>query len=218
MGAFPELEPRARDAFGVVGGNPSGRGVVVHALTDAPGRTRPAAARLWARVATHLAAGHRLRRAATCSDAILTPGGRVEHAEGEAKNGIHRTALRDAARAIERARGKIRRANPEEALGLWRSLVAGQWTLVEQLDCDGRRYLFARRNSPEVRAWPDLTDRERQVVAYAAEGHAHKMIAYELGIGVSTVGSHLKHAATKLGVKTRLELVHAYKRRTMSPR
>ncbi len=59
-----------------------------------------------------------------------------------------RAALGEGARSMDRARGKMRRTEPEEALALWRSLIAGQWTLVEQLDTDGRCYLFARRNAP----------------------------------------------------------------------
>ncbi len=54
-----------------------------------------------------------------------------------------------------------------------------------------------------------LSARERQVLAYAKLGHHNKLIAYELGIGSSTVRVLLARAAAKLGVRTRRELLHA---------
>jgi DNA-binding CsgD family transcriptional regulator len=213
------LEPqnaRARDAVGIVGGNPSGHGVVVHALKGARTRLGRSERRLWTCVAAHLASGYRLRLGESPMEAVVTPAGRVDHAQGAATGASERGALGEAARAMDKARGRMRRAEPAEALTLWQALVAGQWSLLEQIDSDGRRYFFAKRNAPEVRPWGDLTEREREVLAYAAEGHAHKMIAYELGIGVPTVSHHLAHAARKLGVPSRLDLVRLYRRRDTS--
>jgi DNA-binding CsgD family transcriptional regulator len=210
---FAELSDEARDAIGVVAGNPAGQGVVLHALRRKPLRLKPSERRLWTCVAAHLASAYRLRLREPSTEAVVSPSGRVEHAEGAATGAVQRAALGEAARAMDKARGKMRRAEPEEALALWRGLVAGQWSLVEQIDSDGRRYLFARRNAPEVCAWRDLTERERQVLAYSAEGHGHKMIGYELGIGLSTVAAHLKSAARKVGAKTRVEVVRMYMRR-----
>ncbi len=210
---FTQLSPDARDAIGIVAGNPSGQGVVLHALRRAPLRLKPTERRLWTCVAAHVASAHRLRLREPTTEAVVTPSGRVEHAEGAATGVVERAALGEAARAMDKARGKMRRAEPAEALALWRGLVAGQWSLVEQIDSDGRRYLFARKNAPEVCAWCDLTERERQVLAYAAEGHGHKMIGYELGISLSTVAAHLKSAARKVGAKTRIDIVRLYRRR-----
>jgi hypothetical protein len=54
-----------------------------------------------------------------------------------------------AAKAIDRARSRAR-SNEDEALELWQGLVAGRWSLVEQFDSDGRRFLVARKNDPVV--------------------------------------------------------------------
>jgi DNA-binding CsgD family transcriptional regulator len=114
--------------------------------------------------------------------------------------------MRDAAVAIDRARGKLRRVDVDEALGEWKGLVDGRWSLVDKFDRDGKRFVLARRNEPGVRTLSPLSDRERQVVAYVALGHSNKLIAYELGIADSTVRVLVARAARKLGARTREEL------------
>ncbi len=161
---------------------------------------------LWTRISAHLANGYRLRRRAVAAEALLTTSGKTVHAEGHAKVAQSREALRVAALGIEKARGKLRR-RPEEAVVSWRALVAARWSLVDQFESDGKRYLVARANAPTADGPPTLTEREKQVLAYASLGHATKIIAYELGVSASTVRVLLHRAARKLGVTTREELV-----------
>jgi DNA-binding CsgD family transcriptional regulator len=52
-----------------------------------------------------------------------------------------------------------------------------------------------------------LTKREAQVARLAAQGHASKAIALQLGIGERTVESHIAAIYQKLGARTRLELM-----------
>ncbi|HEX4446126.1 MAG TPA: LuxR C-terminal-related transcriptional regulator, partial [Polyangiaceae bacterium] len=162
----------------------------------------------WRRVSAHIAAGLRLctKMAAgpaalspETAEAVLTSSGRIEHATDTATPRAARDALQLGVRAIERARGPLRRSDPDEAIEVWRGLIAGRWSLVDHYDSDGRRYIVAHRNDP---ATPDpraLTERERQVVAYAALGQSNKLIAYELGLSPSTVGVLLARARAKLG-------------------
>src|SRR5512143_2854719 len=75
------------------------------------------------------------------------------------------------------ARRRVVRADPDEALQLWRGLVDGTWSLVDHHDTDGKRYLLARRNQPGVREPTALTQNERSVLAFAAMGHQNKYIA-----------------------------------------
>ena len=170
----------------------------------------------WQRVAAHVCAGFRLRRkietmrGAATEEAILSPSGKVEHATGDATEAGNRRAFREAVLSAERSRGSLRKKAPEEALELWRGLVSGRWTLLDRFESDGRRYLVAHRNDPEVPDPRALTDRERQVVGYAVLGQSNKMIAYNLGIATSTVGVLLGRAAAKLGVKSRAELLATY--------
>lgn len=194
--------------------DPAGRGCIIGAPLPAVGATPGAVRRLWDRLAAHLAAGLRLRaelRGAAGplegAEAILTPGGRVEHAADAAKSRDARERLREAVRRVDRARGRLRRSDPGEALELWRGLVSGRWSLVDHFEGGGRRFVVARRNDPAVPDPRALGLRERQVVWYASLGHANKLIGYELGLSTSCVATHLSRAMAKLGVATRADLI-----------
>jgi DNA-binding NarL/FixJ family response regulator len=201
------------DGVGLAAMNPTGRGVCITGVIREPFDIKRRDVAMWSRVAAHIATAHRLREArAGAPEAVLTPGGRVDHAEEAAKSKSARDALSTLARGIDRARAKLRRSDPEEATAIWHALAAGRWSLTDHFDHDGRRYLVARRNEPEARAWQNLTTRERQVVAYAAMGHSNKHIAYELGLAPSSIAICLSRAARKVGARSRVELIAAYNR------
>jgi len=203
------------DAFGILGSEPSGEGIAVVAHAATTKRPRATERRLWTMVAVHVAAAYRIvRKRAASVDAVLRADGRVEHAEDPAKTHDARVSLRRAAKAIDRARGRLRHASPREAIELWRGLVNGTWSLVDHVDSDGKRFIFAKRNAPDLRPWRTLSPREQQVLAYAAEGHPHKLIGYELGISESTSARHLASAARKVGARSRVELLQAYRATT----
>lgn len=171
----------------------------------------------WQRVAAHLTAGLRLRRALAAretrheelhtADAVLETDFSVAHASDRAAPALE--ALREFAREVDRSRGRLRKDAPDEALALWRGLCDGTWSLVDHVDSDGRRYMVARHNEPAVAADRALTPREQQVVAFVAMGHADKLVAYELGLAESTVQSHLSSAMRKMGIPSRAELIRA---------
>jgi DNA-binding CsgD family transcriptional regulator len=168
------------------------------------------------RVAAHIGAGARLRTASTTAksdpsadaDAVLSPSGRVHHARHGAQSRAARDALREATRAVDRARAKDR--GSEEALDLWQGLVQGRWSLVDHFDTDGRRYVIARKNDPEVRDPRALTRRERQVLAYSALGHSLKAIAYSLGLAVPTISIHRTRAMRKLGLRSQADVARLF--------
>jgi DNA-binding CsgD family transcriptional regulator len=204
-----------RDTLGLIGEDPSGKGCLIvvplRRVYSPPNRE----ADVWSRVAAHIASGLRLRRAADEAafdepEAIVSPSGRIEHASGPAKSREALAAIARAARAMDRARGKLRRRDPDEAISIWRGLVVGRWSLVDSFDYGGRRHLIARRNDVTTPAWKALTARERQIVAYAALGHSNKLIAYELGLSLSTVAMHLSRAAARVGARSRVELITTY--------
>jgi DNA-binding CsgD family transcriptional regulator len=196
--------------------DPSGLLVLIGApMPDTRWPSRREAA-TWTRIAAHIAAGARLRAVADAktpsmeeADAVLSPSGALEHARPPAQGREAREALRRAARAIDRARTKSR-SDEDAALDAWQGLVAGRWSLVDRFDSDGRRYLVARRNDPDVPDPRALTRRERQVLAYAAMGHPLKLVAYSLGLSVSTIALHRARAMRKLGLRSQAEVVRLF--------
>jgi DNA-binding CsgD family transcriptional regulator len=206
-----------RDFLGVLSLDPSGHAIWLGAPTP---DTRPPTRHdctLWGRIAAHISAGARLRRTVarlrgpdlSTGDAVLSASGAVEHAESCAQGRSARESLRRAALCIDRARGKAR-GNQDAALDLWRGLVAGRWSLVEQFDHDGRRYLVAHRNDPEVEDPRGLTLRERQVLAYMAAGDSLKLTAYTLGLSISSVFRHRETAMRKLGLTCHAEVARLF--------
>jgi len=198
-----------RDMMGITAASPDRRGLVFGFALPSARRPTATERRRWTKVAAHAAAGHRLRNQLARSvapEAVLRPDGRIEHAELAAKPAAARETLRSAARSVDRARSRLRREDPDGALELWKGLIGGRWSLVDHFEKDGRRYLVARRNEPDVQAAPTLTRREAQVAGYAALGHGNKLIAYELGLSVSTVATHLSAAQHKLGLRSRVDL------------
>ena len=167
---------------------------------------------LWSRVTAHLRAGYRasLRYGETFegADAVLDVSGRVLDARGLAEDSNGREALRQAALRAERARGRRRRAQADE-FELWPALVAGRWTLIERFDTDGRRYLLARRNEPDVQKHVKLSAREREVISRVLLSQPNKLIAHELLVSEATVSEHLKTALAKLNLRSLSELREA---------
>ncbi len=202
----------ARDMIGVVGVDPTGFGLGIGALLHATRDATRQEVRRWSRVAAHLAAGFRLRRtlASRTVDAVVTPAGKIEHAEEAAKSRGALEALRQAALDVDRARGRLRREDSDDAIETWRGLISGRWTLLDQFESDGKRYLVARQNDPEAMFPPNLTQRERQVLLYRVLGHPLKLIAYELGLSTSTISSTLGSALRKLGVQSVADVIRMF--------
>jgi DNA-binding CsgD family transcriptional regulator len=202
------------DARFVNATDPSHFAVGLIAPTGTLKRMTPREIHSWRRLSAHISTGlrmHRLRTSLSAMrdstlEAVMRPDGRVEHAEGPARDVEARTALQQGVLAQERARGPLRREDSEGALTLWEGLVAGRWSLVDQFDSDGRRYLVAHRNDPDAPDVRGLTLRERQVVAYAAAGHPNKVIAYELGLTTSTIAGHLAQARAKLALPSAVSM------------
>lgn len=201
-----------QDMFAVNAFDPSGIGVWIGAPLARRHRVADDERASWSRIAAHVATAFRLRRRVKAVEAIVSPRGETVHAEGEATRIAARKKLRAAALAIEHSRGALRKKDASEAVVNWRALVSGRWSLVDQFESDGRRYLVARTNDPKPSGPEVLTARERQVLAYAVLGHENKLIAYELGISASTVRVLLSRAARKLDVTTRAQLVAAFKK------
>jgi DNA-binding CsgD family transcriptional regulator len=206
-------------AWALVAGDPRKRAVAVvfpaHDKFD-PDLPFPKG-RVLGLAAAHLGAALRLRELAApvadtdaVTESILTPSGKVLDATGTAQEKPARESLVEAVVRREKARGKLRRVNADEAAAQWSVLVSGRWSVVDFVDRDGKRLLLARKNpvaGPDVAA---VTAEERDVVWLATHGHSRKYIAYELGLSVAQVGRRLATAMRKLKVDSRRDLLRRF--------
>lgn len=212
MGLEPEwllkLWPGFRHAWAVLGADPAAdRWVSVGLWTTEP-RVPPRLHHTLTCISAHIAAGLRLRCSTEGHEAVLDQRGRLlDGTEGAVRA---RRALSEAVMRMESARGALRRTSPLEAARLWEAMLLGRWTLVEHAESDGKRFILAKRNPPQIGAVGALQSHELQVAAYAALGHSNKLIGYELGIAPSTVATHLSSAIRKLGLRTRDQLVQVF--------
>jgi len=74
------------------------------------------------------------------------------------------------------------------------------------------------RNEPARDVASTLTDRQRAAVALAALGYGNKQIAYALGLTATAVAMLLARARVATGIRTRAELVRAFKQSLAEPR
>jgi len=215
----------AHDAIGITALDTDGRGI--HLMAASPeikvltGRERS----LWRMLAAHLCAGLRLRtkpptRAESLprgAEAVIDPTKfEIRDAAQTADDAPTLEAMRTAAARVDRARGRLRKTDPDRALKIWQALVRGRWSMVDWFDTDERRYVLALPNPPRIRDPRGLTEREIQVAEYAALGERHKIIGYRLGLSRSAVTTALRSAMRKLGVKTQAQLVERL--RTVRPK
>jgi DNA-binding CsgD family transcriptional regulator len=195
----------------------SGRGCAIHVFAGSAMRLAETQRQVLYRIATHLATGYRLQQRLSedaepplgsggALEAVLTPLGHVEHAEGAAKDPELGRELAQAVQQRESSR-RATRYGAERALRARKGLVAARWTLLDNYVDAGRRYVVARENEPSPRGPALLSRREQQVAGLAAQGHSNKLIAYELGLAHSTVRVLITRACAKLEVSSRTELV-----------
>jgi DNA-binding CsgD family transcriptional regulator len=210
----------AKDGLGMSAFDPNGRGVYLIAPLPKVTTLTEKARERWQMLAAHFGAGYRLRRALRKdgpeavtdlplgAEAVIDPTSfRVTDAQGQAKSGDALEALREAALQVDRARGRMRESDPEQALELWKALVRGRWSTVDWFDSDGRRFVLGLPNAPNVTDPRGLTDREMQVVSYVLFGQTNKLIAYNLGLSKGRVSTLLRSAMRKVGVQTRSQLI-----------
>lgn len=95
-----------------------------------------------------------------------------------------------------------------ELIAAIRAVAAGQSVLHPAMTAEViNGYLKASRPGPGEAAYEDLTDRERQVLKFIAEGRTSKEIAQALDLSVKTVITHRTNLMQKLGLHNRADLV-----------
>jgi DNA-binding CsgD family transcriptional regulator len=207
-----------RDGLFINAMDPNGGGVYVAILLPEQTTLSSAERARWEMLGAHLTAGHRMWAAIGSVKAPSTPlpcGAEavvdpktfeVMDAAGPAKDRSTASMLRDCARRVDRARGRLRKTDPDEALQTWWALMHGRWSIVDWFDSDGRRFVLGVPNAPDLGDPRGLTEIELQVATYAALGETGKLISYRLGVTRGTVSHELNAAMRKLGVKTQAQL------------
>lgn len=94
---------------------------------------------------------------------------------------------------------------------------SSSWTVAEKFVRDGYRYRLMRQPIESSELGPRLTAREEQALVLACNCENNKQIAEALGVAPSTVGVLLFRAARKFGVRTRQELLAAYRHAFSEP-
>ena len=94
------------------------------------------------------------------------------------------------------------RAVIEEAVAAFEALGAAGWAVKARAEL-GR--LGGRTREP------GLTAAERRVAALVAQGHTNREVSTALFLSERTVETHLSHAYSKLGVRSRAELARTFR-------
>ncbi len=142
-----------------------------------------------------------MRACATSGSRTRTRRGLAQCSSESVQIGVHETSQVDGISNADR--GRSRRVNsgyPQESLVV-EEIDEGRLGRVE-LDTVLAAAGHASQRAPAV--WPaGLTDREVDVLRLISRGLANKQVAARLGISSKTVGHHIEHLYTKVGVSTR---------------
>lgn len=108
----------------------------------------------------------------------------------------------------------LKSAQPQAIILGVRAAARGESVLDPQVTA---RILARALAVPEAAALPELTGREREVLQGIGEGLSNPQLAQRLGIGQSTVKTHVSQVLAKLGVSTRLQAARIAYGATSSP-
>jgi len=108
----------------------------------------------------------------------------------------------------------LKSAEPQAIILGVRAAARGESVLDPQVTA---RILARALAVPEAAALPELTSREHEVLQGIGEGLSNPQLAQRLGIGQSTVKTHVSQVLAKLGVSTRLQAARIAYGATSSP-
>jgi len=105
------------------------------------------------------------------------------------------------------ARGYLLKgADQEQIRAAIRAAANGEIIFGTQLAARMLAYFTAGATAPP-QAFPQLTDREREVLDLVAQGRANAVIAAKLGLSQKTVRNHVSNILTKLQVADRAQAI-----------
>ena len=98
----------------------------------------------------------------------------------------------------------LKEMDPDELCGKLMRVACGDVILSERLT-QLLAHAMREQNTPRPPDEAGLTEQERRILEYIAQGKSNKLIARELGISDGTVKVHVKHLLRKLNLHSRLE-------------
>jgi DNA-binding NarL/FixJ family response regulator len=103
----------------------------------------------------------------------------------------------------------LKRTTPEDLHAAMLDVMRGGAPMTSEV---ARRVVesFRRQATQSLQPTIRLSAREEEVLILLSKGYSNKEIASQLGIGVQTVGSHIKHIYEKMHVRSRAEAVARY--------
>lgn len=110
------------------------------------------------------------------------------------------TALRAGARGYV-----LKDADEDEIVRAIRAVAQGEAIFSPAIAARLMDYFAATQASPNAQAFPELTEREREVLALIARGQSNSEIAAELSISLKTVRNHASNIFSKLQVTDRTQ-------------
>jgi len=102
----------------------------------------------------------------------------------------------------------VKRTAPKNLLAVIQDVLMGGSPMSSHI---ARRVVqYFHQLGPSADVTTNLSPREREILEMLANGDFYKEIAEKLGIGLTTVRSHIQHIYEKLHVHTRTEAVAKY--------
>lgn len=105
------------------------------------------------------------------------------------------------------ARGYVLKGAPKAELLLAILAVAGGQAIFSPALARRLMGLFQPRGRTGSELFPELSDREREVLAFVARGHSNSAIAEDLGLSLKTVQNHVSSILAKLQLADRTQAV-----------
>lgn len=110
----------------------------------------------------------------------------------------------------------VKDAHPDEILSALTSVASGALVIGSDVVSPVRRSAWAeslRRASPPAAVFPELRERERQVLGLVAQGLSNSAIAERLGLSGKTVANYVSTILTQLRVQDRAAAARLMKER-----
>jgi DNA-binding NarL/FixJ family response regulator len=95
----------------------------------------------------------------------------------------------------------------EEVLHAIRAVAGGEAIFGQGIARRLINYFSTLNSSGPPRAFPELTDREDEILTLVARGHSNEEIAQQLFLSIKTVRNHVSHIFLKLQVADRAQAV-----------